>query len=475
MKSADGLNWLDARGRWILTSSRRDQQSADARRADGLSAFSALVAQGLVANSEADRDGDGYVTIDDVSAFVGPKLEAQTAQQVSFRFDGSGALVVALAPGHSTDYELIRPWAVLPNGSRIPVPEIPTTSSTRIVETELPVIEGALATAPARASDPASTSGGLTRDALLMQLQLDEGEFVALILSALDTNQQSRVRQLIQLAARESARLVDADASWPALTNMLDKLTCATATFMNHDEPEWASRAIEALVRVYERGFDSNGFRKSSVGVGSIGPAELWYAMLERILALGALAVRLKLWSQVAELALQRPDGYDFRDYNNWMRHAVTESARANLFRIDVNGQPQDQSALVVAREYCVTHESLTPDLAPEDDDRLLTSLCQFDFLACLAAIVKANSLSGSNFYPNFGRFHTDRAEPVVRLLLSDQSLREAIAAVPDDDLAILLKGLSDTAARESFRFNGWRGFADPTILDWFAKTGLQL
>jgi hypothetical protein len=61
-------------------------------------------------------------------------------------------------------------------------------------------------------------------------------------------------------------------------------------------------------------------------------------------------------------------------EYNNWFRHALTMVARAGLVL-------QSGSATLISQalERVNEQDCLRPDLPP-DDERLLNSLCQFDF-----------------------------------------------------------------------------------------------
>lgn len=166
---------------------------------------------------------------------------------------------------------------------------------------------------------------------------------------------------------------------------------------------------------------------------------------------------------------MQRPNGQDFRHYNNWLRHAVTTAARSNLLRVEVDGRFQDRSVVRDAVDFIRNHNCVRPDVNAEAEESLLASVCQFDALGCVAAISTAGSLDGSNFYPNFARFYSNRTEPTFRQLVTDERLRAQVAPVPDDELSIILNGLDRAARSEGVRFNGWSGFDDPIVLKWLA------
>ncbi len=327
MKGAKLAYALDSRGRWILTSSSRDQASWDARTTDGLSAFTELVAGALVANAEADADGDGFVTMADVQRLVAAPLAERTGQDVTFEFQGSGDLVVALAPGYPVDVDQHREsWLRAASGAVAKAPAIP----------------------PPNETDDAFEPGPMTEPAESSPLPTDMAEWAA---NALEQGRDVALRRQLQASTRKASVRVESDDATGFLAE-LDGLTSLTATFLNFESAKWFDKGVDSLVSVYERGFDSQGFTKTNAtAVGGRAPAELWLHLLDRILALGGLAVRLGDWTAVRTLALQRPDGYDFRYYSNWLRHALTEAARANLFRIQTDaGQVIDQSAIVRAQ-----------------------------------------------------------------------------------------------------------------------------
>lgn len=453
MKGPALAHALDSRGRWTLVSSRRDQQSADARTPDGVSAFTNLVCEALIANAEIDVDHDGYVTMTDVNRYVGPRLTRQTGQDATFLFDGSGELVVALAPGYDVEFDQARNWVERPGGGRLVVPDIPKAG---------PAVERSTAEEAQSAEGSAEASSLAALSPMAASEQL---------LDALEAGRQITVRRALQGAARDAIRLVEADQGWDELGDVLDRLACIAAAFLNHRSNDWLEATVTTLVRIYESGFDSQGLTKPDGRIaGGVTPAELWLSLYERVLALGALAVRTEQWGAVRLLAMQRPDGLDFRHYNNWLRHAFTMAARANLLRVERDGRFEDRSVLAVVSEYIQQHECLRPDLHVGHEDRVVASLCQFDALGCVAAIATAGSLDRGNFYPNFSRFYSERTEPIVRRLISDETLRAQVAPIADDDLSIVLKGLSEAALNEGMRFNGWSGFHDPTINAWLER-----
>ena len=292
-------------------------------------------------------------------------------------------------------------------------------------------------------------------------------------IEALEHGRDIALRRQLQTAIRKTCVRVESNDP-DGFLGELSGLTTLTATFLNFEARPWFDKAVTSLVTVYEQGFDSHGVAKPSVpSIGGLPPAELWLHVLDRILALGGMAVRLGDWTSTRTLALQRPDGYDFRYYTNWMRHALTEAARANLFRVQTEGGTVvDESVIVRAQRVIGKDPSLHPDVAA-DSEKALNSLCQFDFLACLAAVSSLGKVDSSAYYPNYARFYSSRTVPIIRRLLTDSVLREAIAPVSDPELMVLLHGLDEAARKEGFRFNGWDGMRDDTIHAWIDTVGV--
>jgi hypothetical protein len=121
------------------------------------------------------------------------------------------------------------------------------------------------------------------------------------------------------------------------------------------------------------------------------------------------------------------------------------------------------QSRCWGALDHAIRLECLRPDLVA-GDDRLLSSICQFDLLACVAGIGQGGAVASKFFYPNFSRYFARRSEPAVRALLDDPSARTTLFSGSDQDLADVLRALNDLAHQEG-RFSGWDGFEDPRIV----------
>jgi len=299
--------------------------------------------------------------------------------------------------------------------------------------------------------------------------KVDAATFTSMVVEQLRRGDDIPVRLLTDEMWRDAASLVRAGEG-NELNVLLDRLVCLTAIGLELDRRPVFERAVRTFVKVYEQGFDGNGMPSLSVAPPRIAAQRLWVAVVERVMAVGALAVRQRDWAAVRDLALQAPRGGDHPNgrieghYGNWLRHALTHAARANLLDEDHQGRKVPVSLLGRALANASRLDCLRPDLLA-DDDRLLSSICQFDLLACVAGINQGRRVGSAFFYPNFARYFAHRSEPAVRALLDDPSARAALFPESDQDLADVLRALDEQAQREGFAFSGWMGFEDPRIV----------
>jgi hypothetical protein len=323
-------------------------------------------------------------------------------------------------------------------------------------------LERALAAAQTAQTATAGPAAALT-------WKVDGTTFTRLVVEQLRRGDEIPVRLLTDQMWRDAATLVRTGEG-NELGVLLDRLACLAAIGLELDRRPVFERALWTFIKVYEQGFDGNGVPLLSVTPLRIAAQRLWVAVVERVMAVRALAVRRRDWAAVRDLALQAPRGEHHPNgriegyYGNWLRHALTHAARANLLDEDDQGRKVQVSLLGRALANASQLDCLRPDLLA-DDDRLLSSICQFDLLACVSGINQGRRVGSAFFYPNFARYFAHRSEPAVRTLLDDPSARAALFPDGDQELADVLRAVDEQAQREGFAFSGWTGFEDPTIV----------
>lgn len=245
-------------------------------------------------------------------------------------------------------------------------------------------------------------------------------------------------------AAIADARGILEEGDLEELETVIARITTVIAQGITYTRRRWVDAGLDALGEIYRLGFDfklldGSPFRKQT----------LWLVILEHLLALGALATRLADWLTVRSIVV-RPPGEPDDYYATWLRHALTEAARANLL--------QEKSLITLAAERATQVPALSPEVAAADD-RLISSLCQFDFLAAVTIIGTTGQLSTSNWYANFARFYTARVQPVADRLLADETMRATLFPKSDALLAAALREIDRMASNEGWKYNGWHGW----------------
>ena len=283
--------------------------------------------------------------------------------------------------------------------------------------------------------------------------QLDAETFGAATLELLRSNDDIPIRRFLLQSPGELSRL-RSEGRDEDVSVVLDRTACVAALGVELQRPEWLKLSATTLTQAYELGMDGEGLSRPE-DPRNVG---LWLAILARVYGLGALAVRLHDWSSVRALAVARPAGRDFDTYwQSWLRHAQVQAYRANIL-------DQQTGVLATAHNEIRRLECLRPDVA-EGDERVLSSLCQFDLLAAVAVSSARRRIDSSSYYTNFAPYYPSRSLPAVRRLLEDGDARRAIAGdLTDTQLAIVLQVLFVTAAKEGRLLGGWHGVDEPLI-----------
>jgi hypothetical protein len=291
----------------------------------------------------------------------------------------------------------------------------------------------------------------------------------ALVLGALEMVRHSDsvgIRYLLNEAVSRARALIKRRDVDPELGDLLDKLTCLAAAFLEYELPDCFNMIIQVLSRIYSMPLAEGDAQRFGYAT-SIDPKEIaprvWLAIIERVVAVGALAVRREQWQAVRALTLQRPDrltGYDA----NWLRHTLTMASRAkHLEQTTDTGGRLPLNILSLARDHIVRLACLRPDGLGPDDEEVITSLAQFDLLWNLIALDQGDTRRRT-WYPSFARFRQDRIQPLADRLISEPALRAALFTGGDESLAEALFTVGEGAAQEAWMYDGFEGWGDTPV-----------
>jgi hypothetical protein len=269
-----------------------------------------------------------------------------------------------------------------------------------------------------------------------------------------------RARAILRVdpESKGQARLAASDDAAAAIGGLIDRLVALAARGVLLQRRDVVDAALEAVVEVYNAGFDDQGLDRRDIAVL---PARLWLAVIERLYGLGALATRKRDWITIRRIAEASPAGHsDY--YSSLLRHGHIMASRANLLE-DPNNRRTGASLLQLALQHVARIEALRPDADPEDE-RLLSSLCQFDLLVNVATVDATGNFSGGVLYPHFKRFYSHRSDPAAVALIENPDARSALFPQDDQALSNLLYSLGRLASGEFFFISGWDGYEDRKI-----------
>jgi len=292
---------------------------------------------------------------------------------------------------------------------------------------------------------------------------LDADTFDELVTELFRRDDDVPLRKVLNNAVRDATRLfaaVEGEHKGQAdLDRLLDRVTAYAALAIEYDRPRWVEHAVSALERLYELGFDNEGVDQKELRV-----VRLWFDIITRVYALGALAVRKQAWREVKLLADRRPDDQAFDYWGSWLRHAFTMAAHARIFETE-------EKAGLLARAHNTIREiaALHPDRDAAHGS-ILNSLCQFDVYGCLVVIGERGSVRSKNFYPNFSRYLTPRSAPAFDTMVTNTAVRTELFDGDDQLLAQALQELIYRAGREGIMYNGWDGLESRQVEEFLIR-----
>jgi hypothetical protein len=289
--------------------------------------------------------------------------------------------------------------------------------------------------------------------AAALEWQLPVDVFAQAVVELTRSGDLVPVRLLLRTAARfTQTSLLDED---PDLGHeaILDRIAIIAAVGVVLRDRELFDLSLVTLSAVYRCGLDPSGNKRHDIHVP---PTLFWLHALARVFALGGLLVRQQEWAWLPALVLQGPLPGEMEYYGNWLRHGITEAARANMTtRLDENGRMQQIALPSLARDVADGLPFLGDDEVPGSEG-ILDSICQFDALAALVAMNAGGQADTRYFYTNCAAFRPYRTLPILERLIADQVMRTSLGLEEDIPLAMAIQKFVSMAESESARLGSW-------------------
>lgn len=281
-------------------------------------------------------------------------------------------------------------------------------------------------------------SGGAGPALVPLTVEMADDTFGEAVVSHLDADSDIRLRQFL---GQTAALISNPDKRQAAL----DKITILAAQAMYFERDSVAEKANDSLFDAYTKLGHGNAATRLDI--------------LTRVYVLGSLAVRLRQWAVVRDLALRPyPPSGDVYIYSSWIRHGQVDASRANLFPKDKGGMMISAARVLLSEQPAMRPD--VPDSAVPDpgdlahDDVLFNSLCQCDVLYCL--IVAAEGQHRGSAYPSASAMNQERANPAFEVVAGDVDARAAMFPTSDErKIAEAMTQVFTSAERESFGFGG--------------------
>ena len=287
-----------------------------------------------------------------------------------------------------------------------------------------------------------------------LTLALAADDFDAAVMEAIHGGQSMALRHML-LPVRAEVESALSRAEWAEVRRILDRITSAFAIAVTYEDTSTTSSILDVFAEVYALGNEQN----LPNPLPAYGDApRLWFEIVTRLEAVGALAVRLRKWSFIRPLVLRTAGVGD--TYVSWLRHGLTAAYNANIVVTD-DGKPLAGPLVSAARQhidqlpalrpdYPNAQFSFTPNSAPDPADSLLDSVTQFDLLWCVLAVVSGHD---RDHYPSFSAFYARRSVPILDLIIGDLSVREQLLPeVPDAEVARAIQEVEEVANQEAWR-----------------------
>ncbi|MEC5193097.1 MULTISPECIES: AlbA family DNA-binding domain-containing protein [unclassified Arthrobacter] len=255
----------------------------------------------------------------------------------------------------------------------------------------------------------------------------------------------------------------------------LNKITAVAVEALLLSDIAAVEYAMDALFVLYE----SHLVDPTRTG-GKPGAQPMWLDIILHTMVIGAAAVRGGMYEAIPTIALRRV-GDEKYSYRSWIRHGLTEAARAGLF-VRAGESSKGGNLIALSSELMVENPTFWPDIqgfsASDPTAAFVDSLCQFDFLWCCLSVANVGEgpLSAS-FYPSCSAYHQSRILPLFRRLEAEPKIRNAVFGdIPEPQIANAIITVIEMAYRQSWDYGGW--WDSPSDLPtngWTKKTATPI
>jgi hypothetical protein len=229
----------------------------------------------------------------------------------------------------------------------------------------------------------------------------------------------------------------------------LDRMTDLGLLLVEHDAREPWSDLLEGLLTAF-RLPEYEQLLVSPTLAGSYGA--FFSTMSDRLLTLGAAAVRARRYALAAQLARQEP-----LDGQYWLRDCHTLSARAN--------RSLGTNLIAPAVSFVGSRPDILAALGGNLDD-VTDQMCQFDLFQCVLLLAHHGR---DACYPTFSKFYNHRASPMAQRMVESAQLRRLLG-MDVGRLADVLRDLDSYAAAEGRAVAGWRAGVWPEPVKHFLQ-----
>ncbi len=304
-----------------------------------------------------------------------------------------------------------------------------------------------------------------------VNFDLDMAALKIAVLELVRSDDTIALQYLFDEALQRAREAIKGNEIEGELSDLLDKLACLAATFLMSGQEQFFERVVSILTQIYSMpGHDgeSESFLYSSqIDPGAPSP-RVWLQVIERVYALGALAVRHDKWEAVRDLTVQRPKRIGNYE-RSWLPHALVMASRAGHLSERKGEQTVQISLLTLARNDIGRLECLRPDGVEPGDDELLSNVAQFDVLSNLVTMDGTRAGGERRAYPNFARFYQRRVAPTVERLLNEPEMRRVLFKGTDDALALALETVGTQAQANGWQYDGFEGWDRTRVADFIA------